>query len=182
MTSKIFQGLVALGTLGAMTFSGAATVLASGPAQTAASRMMPASVAAPSGEAMPGGDLPGWRQIFADDFTTTVPLGSFPAAVSSQWGAYPYSWKDTSGYVTYSPEKVVSVADGVLTKDIHTEGGVAMIAAIQPKVPAASTYGRYAVRYRFDSLVGYKMAWLLWPDSNNSQRDWASPRWPDGWL
>jgi len=37
----------------------------------------------PSGQAMPVGNLPGWTQIFTDDFTTNVPLGSFPEAVSA---------------------------------------------------------------------------------------------------
>src|SRR5215472_1874929 len=32
----------------------------------------------PSGEPMPVGDIPGWHQVFSDDFTTDVPLGSFP--------------------------------------------------------------------------------------------------------
>ena len=37
---------------------------------------------------MPVGDLTGWHQVFADDFTTDVPIGSFPAEVS-KWTAYP---------------------------------------------------------------------------------------------
>src|SRR4051812_8934318 len=54
----------------------------------------------PSGEAMPVGNLDGWRQTFTDDFTTDVALGSFPSAVSGKWGAYPSPWKDTSKYGT----------------------------------------------------------------------------------
>jgi hypothetical protein len=27
-------------------------------------------------------------------------------------------------------------------------------------------YGRYVIRFRADPVVGYKTAWLLWPDSN----------------
>jgi len=58
----------------------------------------------PSGQPMPVGDLPGWHQTFADDFTTDVPLGGFsgcsqaatlmassctglPASVASKWWA-----------------------------------------------------------------------------------------------
>ena len=83
---------------------------------------------APSGENMPVGDLPGWKQIFTDDFTTNVPLGSFPAAVSSKWGAYLSPWKDTSGNGTYSPG-VVSVSGGLINSDIHTTNGVSMVTA-----------------------------------------------------
>jgi beta-glucanase (GH16 family) len=32
-------------------------------------------------------------------------------------------------------------------------------------------YGRYIVRYKADPVPGYKVAWLLWPDSDN---------WSDG--
>jgi len=124
---------------------------------------------------MPVGDLPGWRQIYTDDFTTNVALGSFPTAVSSKWGAYPSPWHDTSGYGTYTPGKVVSVAGGVLTKHIHTENNVRMVAAITPEVPGTSQngllYGRFAARFRSDSLPGYKVAWLLWPDSGDNIGD-----------
>jgi Glycosyl hydrolases family 16 len=143
---------------------------AEGGEQSAPGAIGPAA-AAPSGEAMPVGDVPGWHQIFADDFTTDVALGSFPAAVSSQWTAYKSPWKDTSGYGTYSPSSVVSIAGGVLNQNIHTENGVTMVSALQPQLPSAVTYGRYAVRYRFDPIAGYKMAWMLWPDGNNNVRD-----------
>ena len=33
---------------------------------------MAATAASPSGEEMPVGDLPGWHQVFTDDFTTNV--------------------------------------------------------------------------------------------------------------
>src|SRR3978361_375707 len=46
---------------------------------TAATATAATATAAPSGEAMPVGNLPGWKQIFSDDFATDVPLGQFPA-------------------------------------------------------------------------------------------------------
>ncbi|RKH04821.1 glycosyl hydrolase family protein [Corallococcus sp. CA053C] len=130
----------------------------------------------PSGEPMPVGDLTGWRQVFTDDFTTNVPMGQFPAAVSSKWGVYPDGWKDTSKNGTYSPSKVVSIQNGVLNKYLHTENGVHMIAAILPKIPGANSSGglpagRYAVRFRADAVPGYKTAWMLWPDSEVWPRD-----------
>src|SRR5690242_12804522 len=49
---------------------------------------VPAASVDPSGQPMPVGDLPGWHQIFTDNFAANVPLGSFPAAVASKWTAY----------------------------------------------------------------------------------------------
>jgi beta-glucanase (GH16 family) len=49
---------------------------------------------------------------------------------------------------------------------------VAMVAAPVPKVngagkPEGRLYGRYSVRFKSEAMSGYKMAWLLWPDSDN---------------
>src|SRR6476660_9747271 len=138
------------------------------------SRVAP-SEADPSGESMPIGDLDGWRQVFTDDFATNVPLGQFPDAVADKWSAYPSPVKDTIHHGTYSPGSVVSVADGVLNEYIHAEGRVFMVAALLPKVPGTGDqgqmYGRYAVRFKADPIEGYKMAWLLWPDSGRWPRD-----------
>src|SRR3954453_14642177 len=129
----------------------------------------------PSGEAMPVGNLDGWRQVFRDDFDADVPLGTFPDAVADRWTAYPSPVKDTFRHGTYSPRKVVSISDGVLNEYIHAEGRVFMVAAILPNVPGTGdhgqTYGRYAVRFKADPIDGYKMAWLLWPDSGRWPRD-----------
>ncbi|MGF7228438.1 MAG: ricin-type beta-trefoil lectin domain protein [Candidatus Saccharibacteria bacterium] len=75
----------------------------------------PPSRTDPSGQAMPVGDLTGWHQVFADDFTGTVPVGAFsdcnhntdtPQAYCgglknygsyyTNWWAYPSGWPDTS--------------------------------------------------------------------------------------
>lgn len=143
---------------------------------TQAARATPAPLTL-SGQAMPAGDLPGWRQIFADDFNTNVPLGSFPSAVAGRWGSYPYPAKDTSHNGTYWPEKVISIHDGVMDLNLHTEGGVNAISAPQPRLfPGVSAargqlYGRYAMRFRADAVPGYKVAWMLWPDSGTWPRD-----------
>jgi hypothetical protein len=137
-------------------------------------RILPAisQGASPSGQAMPVGDIQGWHQIFADDFTTNVPIGSFPAAVSDKWSAYPDGWKDTSGYVYRMPSKTVSIANGMLDIYVHTENGQHMAAAIEPKIPTGGqTYGRYSVRFRSDAITGYGCVWLLWQDSD-------TPAWP----
>jgi hypothetical protein len=123
------------------------------------------------------GDIAGWHQIFADDFTTDVPLGSFPSAVSAMWTAYPDGSSDTSKNGTYYPSKVVSIQGGIMNFYLHTENGVHMVVAPEPKLPGATgsegglLYGRYAACFRADPVPGYKTAWLLWPDSETWPRD-----------
>ncbi|MDP4014871.1 MAG: glycoside hydrolase family 16 protein [Candidatus Nanopelagicales bacterium] len=127
----------------------------------------------PSG--MPVGDLPGWKSVFAEDFNTTAPLGSFLSTYSN-FGAYPYPWTDTSrqersnpGY--YHPGKTLSVASGVLDAWLHydSELGRYLVAAPTPSLPEM-TYGRFSMRLRAEKIPGYKIAPLLWPDSES---------WPD---
>jgi hypothetical protein len=128
----------------------------------------------PSHQPVPVGDLPGWHQVFTEDFTTTAGVGSFPGnAYRNKWWVYRDGTPDTSGHGRYYPSKVLSVNNGVLTMHLHTQNGVHMVAAPLPKlpgVPNGQTYGRYSVRFKADPIAGYKTAWLLWPDSN---------RWPD---
>ncbi len=137
----------------------------------------PGPDAGPSGEAMPLGDLPHFHQIFTDDFLNDVPVGSFPTAVSSKWKAYPSPWQDTSKNGVYTPLKVLSQQGGLLNMYLHTENGVHMVSAPVPVLPGVTSpgggqlYGRYAARFRADSLHGYKTAWLLWPDSETWPRD-----------
>lgn len=141
----------------------------------------------PSGEPMPTGNLPGWTQVFADDFTTSVPLGGFsgcnystnmskskctglPASVSSQLTAYGDGWSDTSGNGRYEASQVLSIHNDMLDYYIHTSGGTHMVAAVVPKIPdgvngGGLKYGAYAIRFKSDSLPGYKTAFMLWPDS-----------------
>jgi hypothetical protein len=154
-------------------------------ASTLLSSLMAAS---PSGAAMPVGDLPGWRQVFVDDFTTAVPLGSFPDAVAADWGqSYSDGWSDTTGNGTYMPSKVVSIGNGVMNIRLHTENGTHLVAAAVPTVPNADgsrgglLYGRYAVRFRADSAAGYKTSFLLWPDSGVWPRD-GEINFPEGNL
>jgi hypothetical protein len=127
----------------------------------------------PSGAPIPSSDLPGWKLIFADDFLVDAPLGGFPgAAYVNSWTAYPNGWHDTSGNGVYSPARTLSVSDGVLIIDVHTENGVHYVSAPEPMKGIGHLYGRYSVRFRATQMTAdYKTAWLLWPDSE---------RWPAG--
>lgn len=137
----------------------------------------------PSGVTVPRGDLPGWRQVFVEDFATDVPVGSFDAVMGDRWRAYADGWKDTSKQGTYRPSKVLSVQDGVLRKFLHTENGEHRVAAILPRSAPGelwlgTKYGRFEVRARADDLYGYKVAWLLWPDAG-SNLTYGEINWPE---
>ena len=128
------------------------------------------NASAPSGEAMPVGDLAGWHQIFANDFDTDVSLGNFPgSAYGRDFTTYANNTPDTAGQhgapSRYEPSQVVSVNNGLLNLYLHTGNGVPMAAAILPSIPGNHLYGKYSVRFRSDALKGFKVAWLLWPDS-----------------
>jgi hypothetical protein len=125
-----------------------------------------------SGQSMPVGNIPGWTQIWADNFPYNVSQGNFPAGTNGKWSAYPDGWHDTSGNGTYNCTKVCSVHNGMLDMFIHSENGTHYVAVPYPKLsPWGNTYGRYAVRFTADPLPRYKTAWLLWPDSNTWPRD-----------
>lgn len=101
-----------------------------------------------SGEAVPGA-VSGWKQVFADDFSGTVPKGAFSdcnhnadtpqaycgglknyGAYYTNWWAYPSGWEDTAksgadGNTgapfggTYQPQDTVSVGSGVLSVKMY---------------------------------------------------------------
>ena len=132
----------------------------------------------PSGQRMPTGNLPGWRQVFADNFSQSVPLGRFPAAVRRSWyGTYRDGTLDTARTGAYMPSRVVSIGHGILNIHLHSSRGVPLGAALLPTIPGATgrdggqLYGRYVVRFRTDPVPGYKMVVLLWPDSGVWPRD-----------
>ncbi|HZE37257.1 MAG TPA: glycoside hydrolase family 16 protein [Stackebrandtia sp.] len=173
----------AIGIAGLVFALGFAVSANADPARGAASD--PHSSDSPSGEPMPQGDLPGWKQIFADDFTEPAAVGQFPGdAYGDKWKVYPDGWNDTSGNGTYYPSKVVSVADGMLTKHLHTEDGMHMVAALLPKLNGSEdgqSYGRYSIRFKSDAISSYKTAWLLWPDSEQTPED-GETDFPEGDL
>ncbi|SOD70499.1 glycosyl hydrolase family 16 [Jatrophihabitans sp. GAS493] len=135
-------------------------------------------------DGMPVGNLPGWTQEFTEDFTKPAPLGTFTHTYASSWTGYNGA-NDTSKQGTYRPDKVLSVQDGMLDMYLHTENGEHMVAAPAPLVggrvsgkrfgsgpgsDGGQTYGRYSLRMKVEPTYGYKIAFLLWPDSM---------RWPD---
>lgn len=123
-----------------------------------------AASSSPSGEAMPVGNLNGWKQIFTEDFTINSALGSgFPgSAYAGKWNTYG-DVSDTNKVVYYTNAKTVSVNNGVLDVYVHSENGKNMCAEFSPKI-SGQLYGRYSVRYRADGIAHYGGVWLMWPD------------------
>jgi hypothetical protein len=138
----------------------------------------PSPPAAPAG-GMPVGDLPGWKQNLAQDFLTPAPLGSVGAVYGSALRGYD-GFVDTSNHGTYTPDSVLSVSGGVLDFYLHSEGGRPRVAAPVLNDYRGQTYGRYSVKFRSDPMPGYKMAFLLWPTSDNWNE--GEIDWPDGTL
>jgi beta-glucanase (GH16 family) len=112
----------------------------------------------PSGEAMPVGDLPGWRQVFTDDFNGTS-LGScwytyngvIPSSPTSMWAP---SHVSVSG-----GEAMLSTYQDSAFGGTWTAGGMSSAPCLQQE------YGKYEVRFRMDQAPGVKYAILLWPST-----------------
>lgn len=127
----------------------------------------PPSPGSPSGQAMPASAPAGWTRIMGEEFTTTVPQGSWPGAYDSRFDSYD-GFRDTGGAGLYDPTNVVSAHDGILDYHMRTIGGVPRVAAETPLAPGVGwnglTEGRYTLRMRSTGFngVGYKTAFLLW--------------------
>jgi hypothetical protein len=148
-----------------------------------ATRSTPSATAStnwdPSGQPMPTGNLPGWHQVFADNFANQrYPVGSFtgckfydhqPCSGTPHvpLSANPDGWVDPSGHCRFAPSKTASIADGMLNIFLHTQGGVCLGANFVP-VLRPMRYGRYSIRFRADKVPGYKMVATLWPTNNAS--------------
>lgn len=144
----------------------------------------------PSGVSMPVGDIAGWHQVFADNFANdSYPLGSFtncgftgcPGLPNFHWGSAADGHPDTSTNCQYYASQTVSVQNGLLDMWVHTApNGVCMVANLFPRVPKF-TYMMYSVRFRADSVLGYKLVDLLWPVNNtNGEIDYPENQLQNG--
>jgi Glycosyl hydrolases family 16 len=126
-----------------------------------------------------------WQRVWSTDFAVAVPLGQFPGAVQSEWGAYPSPWPDTAtqrGYAIhgyYDPATTTWISGGYLhlrmwrgTGDIHS-------AAVYPKAANNVKYGRFIEVVRVSKVAqGYKSAHLLWPVGNaDNEVDFPENEW-----
>lgn len=144
-----------------------------------------------SGAAMPVGDLTGWKQVFAEDFTTDLARGTWPGGYSGRFEPYDWGTPDTAKQGVWKTSKVFSAKGGVGDYFLHSENGVPQGAALIPKVNgknADQVYGRYSVRFKVDpGMDGWSSAWLLWPLEDNDPKTIEWPNngeidWPEGEL
>lgn len=172
---------VALGVvLCAVVAPSAATATYAG-AQQRTQTTAPVIATDPSGQPMPIGNLPGWRQVFASDFANeTYPVGSFTTCSHDgcagtptvPWGAAADGTLDTSGHCEYYPSQTLSVSGGIMNVFIHTASdGVCMTDDLHPVIPGypdGMTYGMYTIRFRAAAIPGYKLVDLFWPVNEQS--------------
>ena len=127
-----------------------------------------------------------WQRAWSTDFSVAVPLGQFPGAVGSQWGAYPNPWPDTAsqrnyavhGY--YDPATTVWINGGYMHIRMWRATGNIHSAAVYPKVAQGVMYGRFVEVTRVSKVTqGYKSAHLLWPvnNANNFEVDFPENEW-----
>ena len=158
--------------------------------------------ASASGVAMPIGDMPGWHQVFADDFTVNAALGSFGTSSArrivytgdhgGKWTTYPDGWGCYPYTHCYEPRQVLSVHNGELDYWLHdcTDGKMCG-ADLVPQLPIGTngaltpflTYGRYTARLRVsygdsNHLSEIHLAWMFWP-KNGSDRYCAESDYPE---
>lgn len=152
-----------------------------------------------SGIALPGA-VAGWTQVLADDFDTAFSVGAvngttgaFPSPYASKLFAFAdgtfdtaHSTNDPPGSVgIYQPSTVVSAANSTLKVDPFVSGGVPKAAAVVVLNPTSGwgqSYGRFSVCARIVTAnTGWKLAWLLWPDSESWPND-GEIDFPEGSL
>lgn len=141
--------------------------------------LLAGDLAAPAHGLPPAHDLPGWHLELAQDFDVDAPLGRF-ADTYPGWAGYD-GGRDTSRDLDrrqdaqgrYDSSTTTTVHDGLADVRVHTEGPTPQVMALTPTTDGrwwqGRRYGRYSVRFRTDDVPGYKLAWLLWPTSD----DWT---------
>lgn len=105
-----------------------------------------------SGKAMPRGDLPGWKQLLAQDFNGR--------ALPSGWGTYD-GRPGGNRYARWSSSQV-SVKNGKLALSGSWLNGQYLTGGVMSWA-ARTTYGKFEVRFRVPKAHGVKYALLLWP-------------------
>jgi beta-glucanase (GH16 family) len=110
---------------------------------------------------MPVGDVAGWHQVLADDFTGS----SLNTSIWHTYGGQPGG--DPGGLWAGSH---VSVANGDLVISGYRDsvfGGAWVTGGVSSSPGLKQTYGKYLVRMRMDSGVGISHIVLLWPADNS---------------
>ena len=143
-------------------------------APTPAPTATPAHTPAPTPTTAPSNGAPpiptavptGFTRTFTEDFNTPAAVGSFDSIYGSAFDEYT-GCCSTNKVTQYSPSTVLSVANGSMYYDLHSSGGQSYAAAPQPWSEKSFLYGQYGMSVRLDSSTGpgYKIAFLLWPET-----------------
>lgn len=107
-----------------------------------------------SGEPMPTGDLPGWRQTFTDDFNEPALTDNWRAYSGTPGGSPQSEWRKDQ--VTLRDSQLV--LEGVKEGDRWITGGVT-------NYPVTQLYGKWEVRFRADASDETTFHFLLWPQA-----------------
>jgi beta-glucanase (GH16 family) len=111
----------------------------------------------PSGAAIPTGNLPGWQQVFADDFAGTSLNASNWGTYQGQPGGDPGGWWDPSHVVVHNGLLELQTYQDPAFGNRWVSGGLSSARALK------QTYGKYLVRFRMDKGNGIGGIGLLWP-------------------
>ncbi|QNG21185.1 glycoside hydrolase family 16 protein [Rhodococcus triatomae] len=109
----------------------------------------------PSGVAVPAGNLPGWRQIFVDEFDRCE-LGGTWSTYSGNPGGNPHSLWDGS---------MVETGDGTLALRARRDEAGDWITGGVSNYPVTQLYGRWEIRMRADHSDDISYHMLLWPQN-----------------
>ncbi len=190
--------------LGGASLAALAATAAPPAAQAATSRSGHAAAAAtsPSGQAMPVGNITGWKQVIAEDFATYIAVGGFVgsttrygelatncaayAAYGKRLGVYPTG--AVAGGGMYSPEKTISTSGSLLDIYLHVDTALKkpVSGAFWPVRPGSDTnahqYGRWAYRMRSYQATGVNWGCVseMWPDDDNAWPGSGEIDWPEG--
>ncbi|MBT2501655.1 glycoside hydrolase family 16 protein [Curtobacterium sp. ISL-83] len=170
--SFLRRGLVIAGGVGVAAVAGTAAVV------------IPSRLADSSAQAdrMPTGAVESegtrWIPYLAEDFDQDSTAGRL-LAVYPKMAEYT-GIHDTSGKGLYSPDQVVSVHDSTLDFHLHSSGAQPLVASVLPAGYRSYVHQRVSIRYRADTVPGYKFVMILWPLSG----DWNEGEidWPEGDL
>lgn len=103
----------------------------------------------------------------SQDFDKAAELGKFEQVYGPTLTGYNGFFDHANrGPGLYAPNRVLSVQDGLLNYNLHSEHGVPLVAAPTPTGYKGQLYGKYVVRFRADLTPGYRLAFLLWPESD----------------
>ncbi|MGV1037674.1 MAG: glycoside hydrolase family 16 protein [Candidatus Nanopelagicales bacterium] len=117
-----------------------------------------------------------WQRVFAEGFGRSAPRGTFLNRYRN-FDSYRFPATDTSRQVRsnpgfYNTDRTVSATGGKLDSWLHYDSslGKYLVAAVLPQLPRMR-YGKFSMRLRADTIPGYKIAPLLWPDSGKWPND-----------